>query len=244
MHDIERIFSDRDFSELMYPVYQVAEGTNILSKFKGLSALSSFATFEENWIVRKLTGWDEEKEENIYTDEKHHLSRNKVIKYIVYAYDRNSPIARKFSSDEIKKKTTAALYAGFSPDANGYFEPDVDDMMKCKLKGVNAMIVEYIRQYNDPEYSLLVIGYEAYFKKLNQIMAEDDDDSSRDAFSMEESRGKLFIQAKLMASDLDHLATKILTDENKLLKADLYCIVDEKTKNRLNITPERLAGVS
>lgn len=244
MPDFERIFNERDFSELMYNVYSVEEGTNLLAKFKGLASLPSFLAFQENWTTGGVYEEDDNEEGMMVGEVEHSLSRNKVIRYVIYAYDRNSPIAMKFSQDEVKRKTTAALYAGFEPNDEGYFERDVNDMMNCNINQVNAMIIDYVRQYNDPEYSLLVTGYESYYKKLNQIMADDSESLKRDAFQVEESKGRLFTQAKAMASDLDKLSTKILTDDNKLLKKDLYCIIDQRLKNKLNITPERLAGVS
>lgn len=236
MRNVEMIFNDDDFSDLMYNIFSVDESINLLSKFKGLSLLTSFVNYK---IEDPLPGNVDLEDKKV----KQNLDRNRVIRYIICAYDRNSPILQKFQQDEIKRKTISAMYAGFQCNDDGYFDKDVTDMMMCKYNDINSMIIDYVRQYNDPEYSLLVTGYEAYYKKLNHIMM-DDEASKRDTFQMEETKGKLFSQAKAMASDLDKLAAKILTDNNKLLKSELYCLIDQQSKNKLNITPERLAGIA
>ena len=233
---VEKIFSDRDFSELMYPVHTVGESTNIMGKFKDLQKLNSFLNYDQ--II--LPTADEKQADEILSEK---YDKNKVIRYIVYCYDRSSPILKRFSQDEGKRKSIAALYAGWEANEEGFMSPEVENIFRCKVKHINTMIIDYIQQYHDPEFALMVVGYEAYYQKLNLLLAQDLE-SNRDVFLQEETKGKLFVSAQKMAADLDGLAQKILTDENKLLKTDLYCLIDEATKNKLKITPERLAGVA
>lgn len=215
------IFTERDFENIMYPVYTLDGGTNLMARFPEM---------------KKMPSWTE------YNDKT--LNKNNVIRYIIYCYDRDSPIMRKYRQDDTKRKTVSALQAGFKTDSEGLFTNEVDNMMKCRNKAINLMIIDYVRQYNDPEYSILVAGHEALYLKLERLMeVENMTDSNRDAFQIEETKGKLFKQAKEIGKDLSDLSAKILTDENKFLKRDLYCSIDEKTRNKLSITPERLIGL-
>ena len=217
----ESLFSEKDFDNLMYQVYKLDNGTNLMARFGDMKKMPS-------WVDYQVS----------------ELNKNNVIRYIIYCYDRESPIMKKYRQDDAKRKTISAIQAGFKTDANGLFSEEVDAMMKCKNRHINLMIIDYVRQYNDPEYSILVAGHEALYLKLERLMeVENMADSNRDAFQIEETKGKLFKQAKEIGKDLSDLATKILTDDNIYIKRDLYCSIDEKTRNKLSITPERLIGI-
>lgn len=216
---LDALFNDKDFASLMFPVHKHKEDVNLIGKFPTLASLDSFRKFRHP-----------------------SLDVNKVIRYIVYCYDRESPILKKFMTDEKKRKQTAALYAKFSHDDNGLFDSDTDDMMKCRLQEVNLMIIDFVRLYNDPEWSTLMMGYESYYQKLEQLV-QANVDSKRDKFQLEETKGKLYKQCIDMSKSLGELAQKILTDENRYLERDFFCTIDSDIKNRLNITPERLAGI-
>lgn len=233
MRDLERVFADADFDEMIFRVHRVPKGEHVYPKFKG---------FEDFPAIRD------------YKDKR--VDKNMAIKYVVFAYDRQSPIHKKFSTDILKRKTTAALYAGFIADeTTGLFEDEVTDMMMGMNRYINWMIIDYVRQYNDPEYSLLVAGHESLYQKLSFLMSNEkrqvslgDENNSDEAdlsdfLKNEKLKGELYNQAKNIADDLAKIAAKILTDENKFLRRDLYTVIDPRFKNRLNITPERMAGI-
>ena len=234
MRDLERVFRDSDFDNMTFPVHKVKAGEAVFPKFKGFESMPNIVAYKDKRIDKSM-----------------------AIKYVVYAYDRESPIYKKFgTTDMINRKTTAALYAGFvANDNDGMFEPDVTDMMIGMNRYVNWMIIDYVRQYNDPEYSLLVAGHESLYQKLSFLMSNEkkpvslgDEDNSdegdlNDFLKNEKLKGELYNQAKSITDDLTKIASKILTDENKLLRKELYTVIDPRFKNRLNITPERMAGI-
>lgn len=217
--NLDQLFNNKDFVSLTFNVSIHKEDVNLLGKFPTLNAIDSFRNYKY-----------------VYLD------RNKVIRYIIYCYDRESPILKKFMMDDQKRKQAAATYAKFSTDADGLFDEHVDNMMKCRIPDVNAMIIDFIRMYNDPEWALLMTGLESYYQKLANLLT-DKVDSKRDQFQMEETKGKLWDQCNKMADTLSKAANKILTDENPYLRRDLYCVIDQDAKNKLNITPERIAGI-
>ena len=144
---VDKIFADRDFEDMMYPVMEHDKMTNIMGVFPDLQKLPSWRAFNDPT-----------------------LPKNIVYRYIVLCYDRQSPIFKKFLEDEGKRKSTAALYAGWVANSEGFFDENIEEVFRCKVQMINYMIIDYVRQYNDPEYALLVTGYEAYFKKLEQLM--------------------------------------------------------------------------
>jgi hypothetical protein len=210
------LLNDKDFETLTYNVMKYKNDVNLLSRFPTLNGIKSFREY----------GGD----------------RNKVIKYIVLCYDKGSPIMQRYLQDSVQRKVLSAQYAGFLSNKEGLFDDGVDAMMKCLDPTVNTMIIDFIRTFNDPTFSLLMTGLESYYQKLEQIISADFG-SKRDVFQIEETKGKLFKQAKEMSESLEEAARKILTDENPYLMRDLYCTIDNEMKNRLNITPERMLGI-
>lgn len=219
MMDIEGLFQERDFQDLKFKVMNFPSGTDLLKKIPEMAAIEAFATYR--------------------TD----MDKNKIFKYIVLAYDENSPIYKKFTADERNRKTWAARYAGFEPDKDGLFNADVDDIMKCFNKEVNNLIIEFIRTFNDPEWASLVIWYESYFRKLENLINIQSSDDPIEAARIEEIKGKIQVQTKGIGNDISEVAKRILREANPYLKRDLFCTIDNDIKNRLKITPERMAGI-
>lgn len=216
--NIEGLFDERDFNELMFPSVMKK---NVLKNTPKLAEINVFCEYSGN------------------------LKADNVIRYIACVYDRASPIRKKFESDDKKKKTWAARYAGWEADKEGVFEQEIDDILKCRNQEVNKMILEYVRLYNDPEWSLIQVGYEAYYQKLQSILSiSGESDKAKDKAGTEKIKGELFNQAQQMGTDLSKMSTRITGDDNRLLRRDLYCTIEDSTRNRLNITPERIAGIA
>jgi hypothetical protein len=211
------LLNDKDFSTLTYNVMKHKTDVNLLSMFPTLNGIDSF---------RQYSG-----------------DKNRVIRYIVLCYDKGSPILNRFMRDDVKRKTLSAQYAGWPSDDEGLFDQEVDSIMKCMNQETNAMIIDFLKTFNDPSWALLMTGMESYYQKLKQIVTADFGEGKRDIFQVEETKGKLFKQAQEMSKALDEAATKLLSDENPFLKRDLYCTIDQEARNRLNITPERMIGL-
>ncbi len=225
----DRIFLDDDFDGLLYDVHRKPLGIDLLSAYPELSRIDSW----KNYYRMKL-----ENSDDFITDQ------NLVFRYIIFCYDRASPILNRFMADPEKRKTTAAQYAGFEYNAKGHFQAEVDKMMKCKNNGINKLIIDYIRQFNDPEFGLLLAGYENYWQTLEKLTEQPDSkDSEKNSVQDQKVKNELFKQAQGQASQLSELSTKILRDENKNLQKEFYSYLDASLRNRLGITPEELAGL-
>ena len=211
------LLNNKDFDTLTYNVMKYKVDVNLLNMFPTLNAIDSFRQYQGD--------------------------RNRVIRYIVLCYDKGSPILNRYMRDDVKRKTLAAQYSGWPSDEEGLFDTEVDSIMKCMNHETNAMIIDFLKTFNDPNWALLMTGMESYYQKLKQIITADFGEGKRDVFQVEETKGKLFKQAQEMSKALDEAASKLLNDENPFLKRDLYCTIDQEAKNRLNITPERMVGL-
>lgn len=83
------------------------------------------------------------------------LNRQKVLKYIILAYDMNSPL-RDIYMDIWERKRAAAIAAGFKTGRDGRFEAAVEDMLVGENKAVNIAVAKYITLHGLPEYTAMI----------------------------------------------------------------------------------------
>ena len=90
--------------------------------------------------------------------------RKKVLRYIILAYDINTPLRRMFPVYLTMKKE-AAVMAGFKIDKKmKKFDDAVEDMIVGQDAGVNKMIVRYVMYFYNHKYLQLVV--------FNEVMGQ------------------------------------------------------------------------
>ena len=213
---MELQLSDKDFRDLLFPIMEKGKGA-ILDRIPELKNAFHFKKYTLS------------------------LEKDAIIRYIFLVYDKRSPLQK--SSDPLKRKTMAAAYAGWEANDDGLFSDEVDKVMKCQNSAVNAMIVAFVRMFNDPRWTTLVAGNEALYQKMEAMISLGRGENEKETAAIEKTKGDLFNQIENMSIKLTDTVNSILNDENPLLRRDLFCTIDEEIKNRLNITPERMAGI-
>lgn len=143
---MESSFIDQDFSKLMLKVRIVPQEKSLLKVFPELNKHQEFKVKFDN------------------------LNRNKVIRYVVYMYDKNTPLRKKFP-DILRRKVEAAKEAGFKINKVGLFEDDVEEFLRGKNDKVNRMIVAYARIYKNFRYSYSITVEESFYGLMRSIIA-------------------------------------------------------------------------
>lgn len=169
-------FSKKDFDNMTIPVHLMVSGS-ILSACPELDQYPEFSA--------KLPPG---------------LSRNKVIAYIVYCYDKKSPF-RIHEENLIKRKIMSAKQAGFQIGQDGTIEPLAKLIIQGKNIAVNAMILRYGRHFHGLLWSFMVAGLENLYNVLWQVTNNGD----RDVLEMAEGEDK-FTASKISEKDLLKLA--------------------------------------
>lgn len=217
-HDIleDYVFKAADFDALQYNIFGLPKSTNLIHQFPELAKIESFRT-------SKLK-----------------IDKNLVIRYIILAYDRNSPA--EVITDYQKKKMWCAMYAGFQPyPISGLFEKPVDEMLKGLNKEVNDMIISYLRESGSNLYAQLKIGTDAYYNKLAQMQNQNQGETNKTDLELERIRGQVWEQCNKMETDLEKLAERFLKDKSPFLKESLFCTINNDAKKNLMISPEQRA---
>ena len=210
--------NEYDFSNMMYNVSELPSGSNILSVYPRLKQYSEFNKVGEASAKANL---------------------EKIFRYIVYFYDKNSPLKDSIENI-IKRKIEAARLAGFVAKVEAgknVFSPIAKQMLNCKNESINKMIIRYCRMQGSRNFSLLVSGQEAFYNTLLQLIDPDDENAKET-----KDKQAVFSQAKKNSDQLKELEIELLNDDtNKYLTEDLYDYVEEEARKQLLLSPEDYA---
>lgn len=94
---------------------------------------------------------------------------DKYLRYVIYAYDRNSPLHKMSGGDTLKRKRKALEVAGIIIGAKNI--KDIEEVLDGHNMLVNQMIVRYMRIQGDVKFSLLMSRYDSFNNSMFLIMS-------------------------------------------------------------------------
>jgi len=97
------------------------------------------------------------------------LKKELVIRYIVYAFDKGSPL--NSIVDIMERRVEALKLAGFKTDARGKYPRFVDMMVHSIVPTINQMIIRYCLFTGDTDYAILVTYEDSLIKELDRLMS-------------------------------------------------------------------------
>jgi hypothetical protein len=140
--------------------------------------------------------------------------------------------------DITKRKNWSGMAAGFTYNEDtGVFDELYYNILNGKSLIVNTCIINLLSLENNPDWSLLVMTYESFYRKSIQMGATSDEDPLK----AEKTRGELYKQLLDQSKTMKELAASYLNDINPFLREDMYRVINEEVRNRLNLTPEHRA---
>jgi len=134
-----------DFDGLLLNVYNHPLGTNLQGVFPILTKYPEF-------MVQMHS----------------QFKRERVLRYVIYAFDRNSPLTA--ITDILERRVEAATLAGFEPNSVGIFTPAIDKMIRSLNPLVNHMVIRYCMLMGDIDYSVMVTYEDALVKELDRLI--------------------------------------------------------------------------
>lgn len=200
MQNSSEIFANNEFDKMMFNVYRVPHNRSVLKSFATLSKLP-------------------ELRRRIYTG----LDKNKVLRYICFMYDKNSPLRKRFPNI-MKRKIESARLAGFNLEEGGIFAENIEDMLSGKNNSVNNMIVSIVRAHRNVKYSYLVSIEESFYFMMEEVVGGE-----------MKNMGRL----KDVQNEIEETVLEMMNeDDNPLIKEELFKYMEEE---RLNLRPEDIA---
>lgn len=98
------------------------------------------------------------------------LTNEQLMRYLIYAYHKNSPFVRKIT-DVKHRKNQALIRAGFN-FSDGIPE-DVKLMLDCKDEKVSDMTLRFLMGENSMKFSALMMQMDAYYKYNYELAYKD-----------------------------------------------------------------------
>ena len=140
-----------EFSRLILPVYEIEHGSDLRLRFTGVidKYFPSFSKFE--------------KETNLPVE---HI--NRVIRYIVYMYDKNSPMIH-YHPDYSRRMQECAALSGF--DVRSEKPKFMELIYRQNDPAMAKMAFEYIRHQKAPEWAQLCANEKMFYDNIRDIMA-------------------------------------------------------------------------
>jgi hypothetical protein len=106
------------------------------------------------------------------------LPINKVIAYIVYTNDMNSPFVRKYDNTNRRKKV-AAKTVGFEQE-DMIFDEKVESMMRGDSVVINNMIFCYLRLQKNENWTILQTFKQALENEEKTLLSPSERDKTKD----------------------------------------------------------------
>lgn len=177
-----------DFKDLQYNIHGLPEKESVLKKFP---ELNRFPEFTQN----KLPG----------------LDKDKVIRYIIYCYDKRCPFLSE--KNLTKRKALCAIEAGIKLTAKDEFPAAVKTMLEGKNEQVNRMVIRFVRNQRDMKYALLVSGTETYYDNIAKIAAIEKDSDVADS----SQKSVLFDKTSKLSEQLEALSDEVFNGDVEMI---------------------------
>jgi len=217
-----RGYSEEDFDAMMFNVMRKKNRTRaVLSHFPQLAEHKEFNA-ELSLELRK--------------------HRTKIIRFVILAYDKNSPL-RKIE-DLIERNIMAGLLAGFTIEKktnHKHFNKEIDLVLKGFNETVNRMIVRYCRMQGSTRFAMIMSARDTFYDLVHRVLKKSDDDGSSEA----REKFKLLSAMEDSLKNIDDMSRNFFqSNDNEQLVEDLYVIIEEEDKRSLRIGPESRLNVS
>lgn len=193
-------FTNIEFAGMMYNPTKISDRASVFRAFKDLA---------KHRLFKKPNGYN--------------LDNEKVMRYIMCMYDKNTPYRHKYP-DVLKRKIEIAHDVGFPINDSGIFNDPVEDFLKGKNKVINRKIVEFVRIHRNFKYSFLVGIENSYYNVMLEVM---------------DGATKRISDLREIQEELENTMVELMNDDNNPHIRD--AVLRYMEEERLALRPEDIA---
>jgi len=205
-------FVSKDFEGLLLNIFQHRIGTDL---FKVFPVLSKYEEFTVNVP---------------------HIKKENLLRYIIYAFDKNSPLAA--INDILERRVEALKLAGFTPHGTTHkWAHGLDRMVKSLNPKVNHAIIRYCMLQGDTDYTVLVTYEDSLLKELDRLInfdAGEEDDSG-------EKKKELIANINTLRKDINTLKQEFFANNVDLFL--LRSLSEFAESKKILLSPEYYAEI-
>lgn len=154
--------------------------------------------------------------------------KDKVIRYIVLMYDKNSPLTKRFSNLENRKREAASL-AGFNPE-----DPSLKAYKEFQDQEFADMVVEFLIHQNNYTWTMLVSNEQTFYEFQKTLLQESSMiRNDKDKISAIASKSKLMEESDKIVERINSYYRQIFTEDKVI-----------ETARRVASSPEEIAKLA
>lgn len=193
------MFSESDFINLNFPINSAKAGT-LPRSIPAMQVIKSW--------------WDC----NI-------IDKDKLIRYIVLMYDKGSPLVKRFSNLDQRKKEAFAI-AGYTA-----LDPILETYKEFKVPEFTEMVTEFLIYQSDYAWMMLISNEQTFYEFQKTLLQESAMiRNDKDKISAIASKAKLMEESENMVSRIETYRKQIFV-EDKVIEAS----------KRVSSSPEEMA---
>lgn len=151
----------------------------------------------------------------------------KAIKYLVFMYDKNTPLVTKYPDIEERKKVAVTL----ASLTNQYNADVIEDLRELRDPYFD-ILMGMLRKQNEPVFNMLITQEELFNECMNKMLRKVEEDSSSDELSALEKKGKISNLMEETIDRIDRFRSRYYGSDDELA---------EKGRKYYSTTPEGIA---
>lgn len=159
----------------------------------------------------------------------------RIVKYIVFLYDKNSDLNEEFESDLAARKDAAAIEAGYEREASGKWDKELVAIMEMRDKEVHAVIMAFLtRVQRKAEWTDFVVTEQELEEFQNLRFAPIDTTADdKDVFDAAKKKDALMKACNDRLTYLDNLKKVIFGDNKDVMDAEFSEMMTPESSERI-----------
>lgn len=140
--------------------------------------------------------------------------KDKVIRYIVLLYDKGSPLVRRFSNLDTRKREAATL-AGFNPE-----DPALKSYKEFQDQEFTDMVVEFLIYQNNYTWTMLVSNEQTFYEFQKTLLQESSMiRNDKDKISAIASKSKLMEESDKIVERINSYYSQVFVEDKVIESA-------------------------
>ena len=157
-------------------------------------------------------------------------AEDKLIRYVLYIYDLNTPLKEQFPDLKIRKEQ-AAILSGYDLDSD---KEELNNIFFFTSTKVISMCDEFLRKQNNRIWSMIVSNEQTFFEYQTKLLRPVDGDRDKDILQALQIKSKIMDDLNTINDRLESYYMKLYGEDQELLKT---------IKADKRLTPEFIANL-
>jgi hypothetical protein len=207
-------YIEQDFEKMKWNIFLTPLHENVLDVFDSLAAIFKSAMQP----LKECTA----------------ITTDQLVRYIIYCYHFNSPVARE--DNLLLRKRDALILSGVEPDANGNYSAEIMKIVAHSDEAANYCIMHFLKHENKLDWIELQAKLSVYYQVLELLMAESQLAGTKTVEDVMDK--KLSVSKKLseIKSDIDKLKAIAFNKDTEYVN---LVTSFEELENELVLYPEQ-----